>query len=67
MLRKWERPAFGFNVPNRHLLLLTTLEFEGNEILGVEQHGFAKYNVAAAAMFEVLFLLLPSCPLLFFR
>jgi len=56
MLRKWERPAFGFKVPNRQLLLFTTLEFDGNGILGVQQHGFAKYSVAATAMV----LLLPS-------
>jgi len=65
MLRKWDRPAFGFKVPNRQLLLLSTLELDGNGILGVEQHGFAKYNVAAADMFQVLFLLLPSYPLVF--
>jgi hypothetical protein len=48
MFRNCDRPAFGFKVPNLPQLLLSTLEFDRNGILGVKQDGFAKYNVAAA-------------------
>jgi hypothetical protein len=44
MFRNCDRPAFGFKVPNLPHLLLSTLEFDGNGILGVKQKqdGFAK-------------------------
>lgn len=49
MLRKWERPAFGFKVPpNRQLLCSSSLELDRNGILGVQEHGFDRFKVVAA-------------------